>query len=196
MRFSIRDLVLTTTLISLYLAAIVKVTRESSSDFGFGLVAGFGILSSIAVISLFSTGIRRALAGGPLLRLATSYRWKHHFTVATLVVGACVATTIVPGLADFGGMSGYVLLSSLVVHFFMLFSSPAVFFEDGVFVNGSLRTWRRCQFRLLGSVLRIAPPWYERWIARDTRVRIPAEHVEEVRAILEAKQGATDAKTE
>lgn len=185
MRFGLKDLLLSSALLSLYLGVYSSVTGEGGQV---ALVTIAGVCCVVAFIAYAMNWLYRAVRiGRVLVRLRYPRPWMAHAVVATITLGLILLIEL--GMRR-SPLSVYLTFSGLAVHLHLLLNTDATIGERGMLVEGRYRSWRRCRFEIVshqgGDYLVVVPPWY----ARTQQLLLPPDSVERVREVLAAKQGS------
>ena len=185
MKYSIQTLFTVTTLIAGYLALTCLIARESGRIPY--LVAGVGFLYFFGhtIMELIRAAILRNRSGNPLLILEDERKeWRWHLLVFT-VISLFTIAAVHYGVAVFASC---LIPLGLVFHLTVFVAPPSQLCDIGIVLADEVHEWDCCSCRIL-----------ERSSSADLEVRvpaseatyvtpIPANRVDEVRAILAEKQ--------
>lgn len=185
MRFSIRTLFTLMTLSAGYLALTSLIARESGR-FPY-LVAGVGFLYFFGhtTLELIKAAYLRGRSGKPLLILENeSKEWRWHL----LVLATISLLTAVAFQYEMATLVACLIPLGLVFHLTVFVAPPSQLCDTGVVLADEVHRWDGCSCRLLegssGTYLEVRVPSSE----AAHLAPVPANRVDEVRAILAEKQ--------
>ena len=189
MRFTVRELLLATTLAAFYtmgLSYFVRSLDWSARSAVILVVAPIAVMSMTMLLMAMSA--RRSL-GDWLVGWRSTNWWVPHLCYASaFLISLLWAVYYSPGSTS----SVFVPLLFAIQHCFVLFNSWIVLGEFGVLIGPSFVPWNECRLRLdeaahsinFACLGRLWPP---RFPLRGARILIPDEHYEATQRVLAEK---------